>query len=139
MRKAFPVITYLTYIAIGAWLAISSKIDLNKLSDRVNSGEAENFEGLAGIGLAIAMIIGIAYAALALIGLIFKSLHNAKGWLFFGFLSAVVSLAFTIVNGAFAISAINDGAQTVYTVASVSLLALSVVSLVTDCASLSGN
>ncbi len=137
MKKAIPVISYLAYLALGAYLAISSKIELEELSDKTADSFGQGLaNGIGGIGLAIVMVLGLIYSAAALLGLIMKLLHNASGWGFFGLLSIIFDLAFTVVHGYIMLYALNGGTEMQTVAIFGGLLVLSAASLVANCSAL---
>ena len=138
MKKSIPVISYLVYLALGAYLAISSKIDIDKLADKTSDSFVEGLaNGFGGIGLAIVMILGLVYGAAALVCLIIKLIHNASGWLLFGLLSVILDLALIGIHGYLVLYAVNGGSE-ISAIATVAVLCvISVVSFIANCSSLS--
>ena len=137
MKKTIPIISYLIYIALAAWYAISSRIEIDKLQ---NSPPAGSFEeglanGLSSFGHAIIMVLTLGCGAIALIALIVKLVHNSSGWLLFGLLSVVFDIAFTALH-CYGLYSVLTGEAELQNIILIALLAVvSVTSLMANCSS----
>ena len=88
-RGIFSLICYIFYTLAGGFLAIYSRLEI----DRINASGG----GWEGLGAAVVMILGIIVLAVGLAGLLFKGLHMGTGWGFFGFLCMLIDLAVIVV------------------------------------------
>ena len=87
MKKVgiLSLIVYILYTLGGGALALYSKIGIDKVN--ANGG------GWEGLGFAIILIVGILFGGYGLVATIFKLVHMATGWGFFGVICLLMDIA----------------------------------------------
>ena len=98
------LVIYALLALTGGIFAIWSRLELDALA-----GSAD--DGWASIGAAIVFVLALIVLAVSLVALIFKILHVATGWGFFGFLCLLIDLAIVALAVYSMITSIPSGAS----------------------------
>ena len=137
-RKALSIISLICYLAFalgGGAMALYMYLEMDKLSG------AGGFEGLGAIGLAVIMVLALAYAAVGILPSIFKLIDIFADKKFLSGLCIPFDIAFNIANvallGSSVIEAVNGSGEIGGIIFAAALLAVSLTAFISNIRSLS--
>ena len=99
MKRRFPVLCHLVYIALAIYLLLTLQADINSLPEQGGSVGEDIGIGLSEAFGKIFMVIVGAYGAVAVVAILVKLIHAGTHFWLFGILSALFDLAFTVIHG----------------------------------------
>lgn len=99
MKRAFPILSYLVYIALAVYLLLLMQADLDALPEQGGSVGEDISIGLTEGFTKVFMVIMGAYGAVAVAAILVKFIHVGLRFWLIGILSALFDLVFTVVHG----------------------------------------
>lgn len=128
MKRSFPILSYLIYIALAIWIILSLQADINALPEQGSSVGEDIGIGLSEAFGKIFMVIVGAYGAVAVVALLVKLVHIGLRFWLIGIISALFDLAFTVVHGALLYQSLSP--ESGIGIAIIPLMVLAILSLI---------
>ena len=131
MKRSFPIISYLIYIALAVYLLLLMQAELNALPEQGGSVSEDIGIGLTEGFTKVFMIIVGAYGALAIVALLVKIMHIGLRFWLVGLISALFDLAFLVIHGGLLVYvAMGEGTLSMPLIPLAALAAVSLVSFI---------
>lgn len=138
MKRRFPVLCYLVYIALAIYLLLTLQADINALPEQGGSAGEDIGIGLSEAFGKIFMVIVGAYGAVAVVALLVKLVHIGLRFWLIGIISALFDLAFTVLHGGLLLYVMSgDGSLTVPIIPLAALTFISLISFLVNTMSIS--
>jgi hypothetical protein len=137
MKRSFPILSYLVYIALAIWMILSLQEGINALPEEGGSISEDIGIGLTEGFSKVFMLLFAAYGGVSVLAILVKIAHVGTHLCFFGLLSALFDLAFTLLHGAVLFYVIDGGSLTVPIIPLSALAFISLISFFVNTMSIS--
>ena len=99
MKRSFPILSYLVYIALAIWMILSLQEGINALPEEGESVSEDISIGLTEGFSKVFMLLFAVYGGVGVVAILVKIAHIGTHFVLFGILSALLDLAFTLLHG----------------------------------------
>ena len=99
MKRSFPILSYLVYIALAIWMILSLQEGINALPEEGGSISEDIGIGLTEGFSKVFMLLFAVYGGVGVVAILVKIAHIGTHFVLFGILSALLDLAFTLLHG----------------------------------------
>ena len=133
MKRSFPILSYLVYIALAIWMILSLQEGINALPEEGGSVSEDISIGLTEGFSKVFMLIFALYGGISLVALLVKIFHVGTHLVIVGVLSALFDIAFTVIHGGLLLYVMSgDGMEGIAFITLVALTAISFISFISN-------
>ena len=133
MKRSFPILSYLVYIALAIWMILSLQEGINALPEEGGSISEDIGIGLTEGFSKVFMLLFAVYGGVSVLAILVKIAHIGTHFVLFGILSALLDLAFTLLHGGLLFYVISgDGMESISFIPLVALTAISFISFISN-------